>query len=121
MSKLNRPIVGVGDLAPRWHHASPDDKECVRKIADEQLVLAALIEMDEQEIWYDHGHLIWQMTQSAADAPRLAHRKTRETLRGVKGFYDRRTYHGRNGSQARKRDRSNGNAYRSTGFAGQVH
>ena len=122
--RMRRAITSRRSLAKRFQDVSPIDQENLCKNADEQLVVAALLQMCETcagELWYDHGRQVWQLCQSCCEEQRLERRHTKRTLRGVKGFYDSRTYHGRNGKQARGRDRQNGNAYRSTGFASQVH
>lgn len=116
--KMRRPITDMYDLADKWQDISPQDKEKVRKIADAQLVLAALIEMYELDIWYDHGHLIWQMRRSAADTPRLANKKTQETLRGVKGFYDKRNHHGHPKNHRKRHDLP---PVSSIGMSRQIH
>lgn len=121
--RMRRAITPARNLAEAFQDVSPFDQENLRKIADEQLVVAALLQMCDSgagKLWYDHGRLVWQLCQSCTEEQRLERRHTRHTLRGVKGFYDSRTYHGRNGKQARGRDKANGNAYRSTGFADQI-
>lgn len=122
-SQLRRPFVQPKDLARRFWNLSPAHKTAICKIAVEQLLMAALWQMRNApscELWYHEGSKTWQIKQSCADEPWLARKRTRQTLNAVKGWYDNRTYHGRNGKQARRRDRANGNAYRSTGFANQV-
>ena len=123
-STIRNPIIRCRDLSARFDRVWPEDREAIRKVAVEQLIVAALLQLCDpanHDLWYDERRSIWQMSQSCIDEPRLLRQQTRDTANAVKGFYDSRTYHGRNGRQARPRDRGNGNAYRSTGFASQVH
>mgnify|MGYP001592141396 CR=1 FL=1 len=122
-SCIHRPFVNARDLAARFQDISPADQRAICKIAEEKLLAAALLQMHAplgNDLWYDQGSRVWQLTQSCVDEARLARKQMRSTLNAVKGFYDKRTYHGRNGNQARQRDKRNGNAYRSTGYSSQV-
>lgn len=120
-SQIRTRFVLPHHLAVKWQDVSPRDQKTLCIIAEEQLLLAALKSMDDnKELWYDHGHGLWSITPSCAEEAGLARKDAQRSLRGVKKFYDSRTYHGRNGKQARRRDKQTGNAYRSTGFANQV-
>lgn len=123
-SKIRNPIIRCHDLSPRFDTVWPKDREAIRKVAVEQLLVAALLQLCDptnHDMWYDERRGLWQLSQSCADEPHRLRKQTQKTVNAVKGFYDSRTYHGRNGKQARWRDRQNRNAYRSTSFANQVH
>lgn len=122
-SRVRNPIVAASDLASRFHDLSPNDQEAIRTQAEEKLLMAALNQMCSPggtDIWYDQALGVWQLAQSCVDELKLERKRTQAAMDSLGGFYDSRTYHGRNGKQARVRDKANGNAYRSTGFSNQV-
>ena len=122
-ARIRRPILSKADFFPKYRNVSPEDWDKIRRQAEEKLIVAVLMQMLSPlsvDLWYDELRGIWQITQSCADGPRLERALAKQTRSALHGYYDSRTYHGRNSEQARKRDRKNGNAYRSTGFANQV-
>lgn len=123
-SRMRNPVLACSDLAPRFHDLSPNDQEAIRVQAEEKLLMAALNQMCSPrgtDIWYDEALGIWQLAQSCVDELKLERKRTQAAMNSLGGFYDSRTYHGRNSKQARSRDKANGNAYRSTGFSNQVN
>lgn len=66
--KIRNSFVSPHDLARRFWGLSPNDQRAICKIAEEQLLIAALLQMSGQmdgDLWYDHGHGTWQIPNHA--------------------------------------------------------